>query len=130
MSEQIGTVLEAIRLEQETHRAEHQAMMARIEGLDQANRAEHKAMMTQLSGLGRELVKLGVEFEQHERHEGLCRRHPWTDPEERGSGAVRRGLGLPADQAGGAGVKPRSPDARDGVECGVLLQPSAWSRPW
>jgi len=65
MSEQIGTVLEAIRLEQETHRAEHQAMMARIEGLDQANRAEHKAIMTQLSGLGRELVKLGVEFEQH-----------------------------------------------------------------
>jgi chromosome segregation ATPase len=104
MSEQIGTVLEAIRLEQETHRAEHQAMMARIEVLDQANRleheanrleheanradhaammariealdqasrqeheanrAEHKAMMTQLSGLGRELAKLGVEFEQH-----------------------------------------------------------------
>jgi len=63
---------EANRLEHEANRAEHQAMMARIEALDQANRqehvanrAEHKAIMTQLSRLGRELAKLGVEFEQH-----------------------------------------------------------------
>jgi hypothetical protein len=56
----------------QVNRAEHVAMMARIEALDQsnrqeheANRAEHKAMMAQLSWLGREMVKLGVEFEQH-----------------------------------------------------------------
>ena len=62
----------ANRLEHEANRAEHAAMMTRIEALDQANRqeheanrAEHKAIMTQLSRLGRELAKLGVEFEQH-----------------------------------------------------------------
>ena len=63
---------EANRQEHEANRAEHAAMMTRIEALDQANRqeheanrVEHKAIMTQLSRLGRELAKLGVEFEQH-----------------------------------------------------------------
>ena len=63
---------EANRQEHATNRAEHAAMMTRIEALDQANRqeheanrGEHKAIMTQLSRLGRELAKLGVEFEQH-----------------------------------------------------------------
>jgi len=61
MSEQIGLVLEAIRLDRETNRSDHDAFLARLEALEGTNRAEHE----ELRG---EMRRLGVEFEQH-RHD-------------------------------------------------------------
>ena len=56
MSEQIGPILEAIRLAQEINRAGHRAMMAQFEvnRLEhEANRRAHETMMAQLQTMDR-----------------------------------------------------------------------------